>query len=950
MEEHLLWLRDVARVQLYPRLEAARAACLSSTEKQVRFAVDVNGSAKHWVVCTNDQWRRIRLEMVQGMDLHLHEFWGPVAHNLSNGTRAWVLLDLDTRAADEDATVFMRTCLEAEIARLKTYCQEKFRRPLVVTSSDGYSQTKDCWMVSSHLLLPVVCRVDQMRRWVHAFQDELRSNGMTFIAQSVDMQIYSSLTVRGVNQSKLEDAGARKKKLTHGWPERVDAGLVIPAEYPGDYVVSCAVPSNQGTSDIADSQAGTPKRARTQVERALNVEEIEDLGSCFVGQTMSYTEWVQMTFALISIGKQTSEMERMRRLFHKITAYDPNYDERHCDRKWQHMVDNFRGEVGPNSYFFRARTCNPVTFEAVRMRYNVIGEPSAREVAQSFYSIHGWLYVCSNNGAWYVVGPDGRWRTDAATTKARVILDVCDFCLRNVAVNDDWTGKQVERFRRDAGSPEFGAKVLRFLTALCEVPDFGSQLDNQWYYLGFENGVLDLRDRSFSAIDPEMHITRSVGYDYRIPTADDEADMAWVRKYFCDLVRDPGERDFLLDRLASSLGGLPWDEEAVFGVGPAGNGKDTLTLIMMQVLGGETNNGGYAAVLQKEAIEEMQRQSGAATSDLAALEGARFVAVTETNRFVLGRARFLGLVGAPQVSTRALYKEQRTIRVTWTLWVMCNWLPTLPGRQMDMALRRRWGGMPFRTEYRLIDDPSPELRFDPNNPNHCLRERQGITMEDIMPKRLAFLHALLARYQGVMENRGSRPPESVQTWLQREIDTIDPVGKFLRTRCVVDKTVDQSGNPLYVFPQARFQTLLYATMSQGDCGAVSQVMMEGRLAQMGCPVQMVPGWNLPVFVNLYVKTLDGLRRENPFAAASTSMASGQTTSGITWRVSTSGAGGSATNPEPAHSLHLPLPPAAALQPAVAQVGLARVTGSVPSTPPPPTDEDDEEQLFSQGAL
>ena len=91
-------------------------------------------------------------------------------------------------------------------------------------------------------------------------------------------------------------------------------------------------------------------------------------------------------------------------------------------------------------------------------------------------------------------------------------------------------------------------------------PEFEGKLDCQPYLLGFDDGVVDLRDGRFRRGNPEDYVSLTVGYNYP-GEATDATDVDALES----LVPEPDLREYILTRLAHSLRG---DRPRPFGGAP----------------------------------------------------------------------------------------------------------------------------------------------------------------------------------------------------------------------------------------------------------------------------------------------------------------------------------------------------------------------------------------------
>lgn len=123
--------------------------------------------------------------------------------------------------------------------------------------------------------------------------------------------------------------------------------------------------------------------------------------------------------------------------------------------------------------------------------------------------------------------------------------------------------------------------------------------------------------------------------------------------------------------------------------GTGANGKSTLLETLGELMGDYTRTTGIETILDAGA-----KQGGAASPELVALRGARFVAITEgVEGGRLAEGRLKSLTGGDTVSARALYGAQEEFRPVFKLWIAANHRPRAKGQ--DHGLWRRIKLIPF---------------------------------------------------------------------------------------------------------------------------------------------------------------------------------------------------------------------------------------------------------------
>jgi len=146
-------------------------------------------------------------------------------------------------------------------------------------------------------------------------------------------------------------------------------------------------------------------------------------------------------------------------------------------------------------------------------------------------------------------------------------------------------------------------------------------------------------------------------------------------------------------------------EERIFSLhGPGGTGKGTFNDAISSTLGDD-----YVRAVAPETVLRQNRNSAAANGDIARLEGARIVIVSELERRNQLQESFLKLVsGNDYVVARGLFKSERQFRPTWQFWFQSN--HRLGFDAADSGNKRRYIEIPFDN---VLKEDS-QIEFDPS--------------------------------------------------------------------------------------------------------------------------------------------------------------------------------------------------------------------------------------------
>ncbi len=210
-----------------------------------------------------------------------------------------------------------------------------------------------------------------------------------------------------------------------------------------------------------------------------------------------------------------------------------------------------------------------------------------------------------------------------------------------------------------------------------------TEFDADPYLLNCSNGTLELRTGLLREHQREDYITRMSPVAY-----DPEADCTdWLN--FLEVVLQGNQElaRFLQKSVGLSLSGDISEEVLNLIHGPEATGKTTF------LEGVKSTMGDYAHTCNFETFLK-QKDSGRPRNDLAALDGARFVASSEVeDGKQLAENVIKTLTGGDKVSARFLFKEFFDFLPQFKLWLVCNHAPKVDAQ--DGAMWRRILRIPF---------------------------------------------------------------------------------------------------------------------------------------------------------------------------------------------------------------------------------------------------------------
>ncbi|MFI1950968.1 phage/plasmid primase, P4 family [Streptomyces xinghaiensis] len=296
-----------------------------------------------------------------------------------------------------------------------------------------------------------------------------------------------------------------------------------------------------------------------------------------------------------------------------------------------------------------------------------------------------------------------------------------------------------------------------------DIPMLPCEFDRDPMILNCLNGMLDLRTGELTSHDREAYCRRMAPVEY------DPAATAPVFEAFLErVVPDTSVRGFLQRAVGYSLTGSNAEQVLLLLHGFGANGKSTFVELMRDMLGD------YARQLPPESL--MAKQQGGIPNDIAALEGARFVAAAEFDDSARMNERLIKqLTGGESIPARFLHKEWFEFRPQCTIWVSSNHKPVIRGT--DDGIWRRFLLVPFEVQI-------PRDERDGSLPEKLRKEAPGV------------LNWAVA---GAVEwsRNGLQIPGTLRAASDQYRNDSDVLGAFLEDRTVAGPDRDVTKDLLY---------------------------------------------------------------------------------------------------------------------------------------------------------
>lgn len=286
-------------------------------------------------------------------------------------------------------------------------------------------------------------------------------------------------------------------------------------------------------------------------------------------------------------------------------------------------------------------------------------------------------------------------------------------------------------------------------------------LDADPFLLAAPNGTIELgRQCEFREAERGDLLTRRIAVAFSTKGA-----CPHFEKFLLRIMPEPEMRDFLQRVLGYCLTGSTRDQSLFLFYGTGQNGKSTLVNVLRHIMGDYAMVSPISTFLAKRE----GGSGGEASPDLARLPGARLVTAAEPPEGArLDEGKIKEITGGEPIVARHLNQGFFTFKPVFKAIISTNHQPTIRG--VDHGIWRRIRLLPF-----LVQIPDDEVD------------------RDLETKLIAESEAILQWLLDGVEQwfqLGLAPPKAAIAAVEDYRADQDPVGEFLKDRCVVTDKIN----------------------------------------------------------------------------------------------------------------------------------------------------------------
>jgi P4 family phage/plasmid primase-like protien len=413
--------------------------------------------------------------------------------------------------------------------------------------------------------------------------------------------------------------------------------------------------------------------------------------------------------------------------------------------------------------------------------------------AEIMYYLNKSKYVYSESNAWFVYNSH-RWKcieTKNTYLRRSIQIELKQIYTKVMDYYMSTEGKQSKKVKLiQQINNNFDDTVLKnnIMTEVIDIyleknnknRDFMKKLDNNDYYIGFNNGVYDLKSFTFRDGQPNDYITMNTGYDYIDNYSKNHPKLL---QFLNDIQPNKEELDYLLTYISTSLFGNTLELFTVL-TGSGRNGKSKLIELLTKTFGE------YFGSIKGQVLTSQIKDGDAPAPGILDLLHKKIVIASETLEGAKLNSGFIKFITGRDTASFRLCHQNNMIDFSakFITLLACNTIPECDN--MDNAFSKRLRCINFPTEF---VDENPVLS------HHKLKDDMiNMYFDDW---KQDFMLLLINYYKTYSQTKKLIPTKNILAWTEQYKENTDKYLSFLNENTI------QSESHVHI-------VMLYATFKE----------------------------------------------------------------------------------------------------------------------------------------
>jgi P4 family phage/plasmid primase-like protien len=519
------------------------------------------------------------------------------------------------------------------------------------------------------------------------------------------------------------------------------------------------------------------KITKSKIKKPItyDLEQIKEMLSILNDERVdNYHTWIEVGWALHNIDSSSQELVD---LWVEFSMRSSKFKEGECEKEWEKSKND---GLGIGSLFHWAKTDNFAKYKIIMNKYvqnyveKSVKSPTNFDIATVLFHMYKYEYKFTGS-EWYMFRNhlwhkenDGMYlrqkiSTDLLEKYILLMSDynkICSSTDQNITEDDreeyKTKNKEITKICLNLKTTAFKDNIVKECKELFYDKNFANNLDTNFYLIGFNNGIYDLKTSVLRDGRPDDYVSMSTNID-KIEFNPDNEHWPDIKNFIDTVFYEEEVREYFLLFLSSCLQGHNAEEKFRIWTGSGSNGKSKIMELLCHSFGEYTIKFPITMLTGKRAA------SNAATPEIVMAKGKRFGYFEEPS----GNERInAGLLkefsGGDKITARGLHKDPIEFKPQFKLSLLCNEIPYMDPH--DTGLIRRVEIAEFKSKFTENPKEMNEFRIDKS-------------LSDKLPlwKEL-FMSYLLDIYYEKYKNAGIKVPADVIKFtveFQKQCDSYD---------------------------------------------------------------------------------------------------------------------------------------------------------------------------------
>jgi hypothetical protein len=469
------------------------------------------------------------------------------------------------------------------------------------------------------------------------------------------------------------------------------------------------------------SQSNLKKPDNIDIEKNYNIiKTCLDNGLLNQRADMDYDAWRNVGFAIRHSTKKSKKGYELWLQFSKIN--EEKFEEKETNHLWNKTKDKFDNPITIGSLIKWAKDCNLELYNSLFTKPSFEYYISLEDLQDVFKvadiitkTLNTTLIFCQEK--WYMLNSNNLWKQQKEPSYyiTNEIRKYIDFSNKQIAIrlgetqDEDTRDKLIKcsqqylRSYQNISTSSFINVVTKYLKTKLLDDKFSEKLDSIPHVLAFQNGIMDLRTKTFrDGILSSDFITDTIPYDYKPCNSEKKNYLKSVLKKI--LNNNDEHLEYYLSIFGFTFIGTPDLEKSIYFMidktfgGKGDNGKtfwfDILNTLMPNYV-------------YRSKASLIEKNNTKVHKQLAMTKGKRLVWLEELPKDKQTNAELMKEIGdGKQLENEIMFGTSETLNILFKMFILSNHIPKIDPN--ESAVYNRYKQVSFNSHFDRTGDRTEE--------------------------------------------------------------------------------------------------------------------------------------------------------------------------------------------------------------------------------------------------